>query len=124
MGRREIDRFVADVRNNRGLLQELAEGVIGLGHFVDRVKQAGYKFTVEEAKAYIREQHHPQITDDELEQVVGAGVSNVVTDTNAVTQAEAVTLAVEAQTVATTSTATAEAETVAAVVAVGVIVAS
>ena len=120
MSRKEIERFVADVRENRKVLEELSEGVIGLGHFVDRAKQAGYKFTVEEAKAYIREKHQPGISDDELEAVVGAGTS--VTNTNVASQAEAVTVAVEAQTAVSSTTAAAEAEV--AVVAAGVIVAS
>jgi len=116
----EIDRFVGDVRANRNLLNQLSDGVIGLGHFVDRAKQAGYSFTVEEAKDYIRTNHKPDISDEELEQVVGGG--SVSTNTNVSTQAEAVTAAVEASHAATTTNVGAEAEV--GVVAVGVIVAS
>ena len=116
MSRAEIDRFVGDVRANRELLTELSDGIIGLGHFVDKAKQRGYRFTVEEAKAYIRERHGSAVTDAQLEAVVGGGSTNVSTE------AEAVTVAVEASVAATTTTAAAEAEV--SVAAVGVIVAS
>lgn len=117
MSRAEIDRFVGDVRANRKLLEELSDGVIGLGHFVDKAKQRGYRFTVEEAKGYIREIHGSKVTDASLERVAG-GVS--VTNTNVATQAEAVTAAVELSHAATTTNAAGEVE----VVAVGVIVAT
>lgn len=120
MSKAEIDRFVGDVRANRKLLDDLSDGVIGLGHFVDRAKQAGYSFSVEEAKEYIRANHKPDISDDELDAVVGGGT--VGTNTNVATQAEAVTAAVEESHVATSTNAGAEAEV--GVVAVGVIVAS
>ncbi len=120
MSKAEIDRFVGDVRSNREMLNELADGVIGLGHFVDRAKQAGYDFTVEEAKEYIRANHKPDITDDELNQVVGGG--SVSTNTNVATQAEAVTAAVADSHAAAATNVGAAAEV--GVVAVGVIVAS
>lgn len=120
MSRAEIDRFVKDVRGNKQLLSELSGGVIGLGHFVDKAKQKGYRFTTDEAKAYIREVHAPGISDDKLEAVVGGG--STATNTNTVTQAEAVTAAVEVSHAATTTNVGAEAEV--GVVAVGVIVAS
>jgi len=120
MSRAEIDRFVTDVRGNRELLQELSDGVIGLGHFVDKAKQRGYRFSVEEAKDYIRERHGAAVSDEKLEAVVGGG--SVGTNTNVATQAEAVTAAVEYTHVATSTNAGAEAEV--GVVAVGVIVAS
>jgi len=116
----EIDRFVGDVRANRELLDQLSDGVIGLGHFVDRAKQAGYTFTVDEAKEYIRANHKPDISDDELDRVVGGG--SVSTNTNVATQAEAVTAAVEESHAVSTTNVGAEAEV--GVVAVGVIVAS
>lgn len=118
MSKAEIDRFVGDVRENRELLSELSDGVIGLGHFVDKAKQRGYRFTVEEAKDYIREKHG--VSDQNLEAVVGGG--SVSTNTNVATQAEAVTAAVEYSHAATSTNAAAEAEV--GVVAVGVIVAS
>jgi hypothetical protein len=120
MSRAEIDRFVTDVRGNRELLQELSDGVIGLGHFVDKAKQRGYPYSVEEAKDYIRERHGAAVSDEKLEAVVGGGSTS--TNTNVDTQAEAVTAAVEASHAATTTNVGAEAEV--GVVAVGVIVAS
>lgn len=120
MSRAEIERFVKDVKGNRKLLEQLSAGVIGLGHFVDKAKQAGYDFTVAEAKEYIRSEHKPDISDSELEAVVGGGA--VSTNTNVATQAEAVTVAVEESHVGTSTNAGAEAEV--GVVAVGVIVAS
>jgi hypothetical protein len=120
MSRAEIDRFVTDVRGNRELLQELSDGVIGLGHFVDKAKQRGYRFSVEEAKDYIRERHGAAVSDEKLEAVVGGG--SVGTNTNVATQAEAVTMAVEYTHAATSTNVGAEAEV--GVVAVGVIVAS
>lgn len=120
MSKAEIDRFVNDVKSNRELLKELSDGVIGLGHFVDKAKQRGYRFTVEEAKSYIRARHGSKVTDESLEAVVGGG--SVSTNTNVATQAEAVTAVVEESHAATTTNAAAEAEV--GVVAVGVIVAS
>lgn len=121
MSQAEIERFVRDVRQNDQLLRELAEGSIGLGHFVDKAKQRGYSFTLAEAKQYIRQHHAPRATDEQLEKVVG-GVSYTYTATNVATAAEAAATAVEAQTVATTTTGAAEAEV--GVAAVAVIVAS
>ncbi len=120
MSKAEIDRFVGEVRANQEFLTELSDGVIGLSQFVDRAKKAGYDFTIDEAKAYIRTNHHPNLSDDELEKVVGGG--SVSTNTNVATQAEAVTVAVEESHVGTTTNVGAEAEV--AVAAVGVIVAS
>ena len=114
MSRAEIDRFVGDVRANRELLREVSDGIIGLGHFVDKAKQRGYRFTVEEAKAYIRERHGDAVSDEQLDAVVGAGTTSTTTDV--------ATAAVEVTVAATTTTAAAEAEV--AVTAVGVIVAS
>lgn len=116
MSRAEIDRFVTDVRANRELLRELSDGIIGLGHFVDRAKQRGYRFSVEEAKDYIRERGGGAVSDAQLEAVVGGGSTNTSTNVEAVSEAVEVTVA------ATTTTAAAEAEV--SVTAVGVIVAS
>jgi predicted ribosomally synthesized peptide with nif11-like leader len=120
MSKAELERFVSDARSNQEFLAELSEGVIGLSEFVSRASAKGYDFSIEEAKDYMRTNHHPELSDDELESVVGGG--SVTVTTNAATAAEAVTAAVEVQTAATTTTVGAEAEV--AVVAVGVIVAS
>lgn len=115
MSRAEIDRFVADVRSNRELLKELADGTIGLGHFVDKAKQRGYRFTVEEAKQYIREMHGSKVSEEALEAVVGGG--KVSTVSNVATATEAVTAVVEASHVTTTTNVDAEVEAVAVIIA-------
>ena len=124
MSQADIQRFVNDLKANQALLDEVKSGAVGLAAVVELAQARGYDITVDEAKAYIREQSSQELSDEQLDAVAGgkghhhhhsvgtkvsvAAVEAAVAVTTAVQTAEAVTTVAEAADVATTVEVAAE----------------
>jgi len=122
MSQADIQRFVSDLKDNQGLLNEVKSGAVGLAAVVELAQSKGYDITVDEAKAYIRGQANKELSDEQLDAVAGgkghhhsmgvkvavAAVEAAMAVTSAVQTAEAVTTVAEAADVATTAEAVAE----------------
>ncbi|MBT6403375.1 MAG: Nif11 family protein [Rhodospirillaceae bacterium] len=53
MSEADVDRFVADLKSDEGLRDELAGHASGIGSIVAFATDKGYDITTEEASAYI-----------------------------------------------------------------------
>ena len=125
MSQKDIQRFVSDLRENQSLLDEVKSGAVGLAAVVDLARAKGYDITVDEAKAYIRDQARQELSDDQLDAIAGGKGHHhhsVKVTVEAVEAVAVVTTAVEAAEAATT--AAAGAEVAAAAVAVVVVAAT
>jgi len=71
MSQVDIQRFVSDLKGNQALLDEVKSGAVGLGAVVELAQSKGYDITVEEAKAYIRDQANQELSDEQLDAVAG-----------------------------------------------------
>ena len=71
MSQADIQRFVSDLKDNQALLDEVKSGALGLAAVVDMARAKGYDITVDEAKAYIREQANQDLSDEQLDAVAG-----------------------------------------------------
>lgn len=91
MSRADIDRFVENLKSDPALLEQVKTGATGLASVVDLAKSKGYDVTIDEAKAYIDEQAHAELSDDQLDAVAGGkGGGSVQANTNVQTNVEAV----------------------------------
>jgi len=71
MSQSDIQRFVSDLKGNQALLDEVKSGGVGLAAVVELAQARGYDITVDEAKAYIRDQAGQELSDDQLDAVAG-----------------------------------------------------
>ena len=71
MSQADIQRFVSDLKGNPELLEGVKSGTVGLGAVVELAQAKGYDITVDEAKAYIRDQAKQDLSDDQLDAVAG-----------------------------------------------------
>jgi len=132
MSQADIQRFVSDLKENQTLLDEVKSGALGLGAVVELAQAKGYDITVDEAKAYIREQANQDLSDEQLDAVAGGKGhhKSVATSQFAVQTSDVVTSVAEAAEVVTSAVQAAEAATTAAagaevaVVAIAVVVAT
>jgi predicted ribosomally synthesized peptide with nif11-like leader len=111
MSQADIDRFVADLKDNPQMLEEIKAGATGLASIVEQAQAKGYDITVDEAKSYIREQANQDLSDEQLDAVAG-GKSHHHHTTAVATVEAAVTATTEATVAETTTTAAAETEVV------------
>jgi len=132
MSQADIQRFVSDLKENQALLDEVKSGAIGLEAVVELAQARGYDITVDEAKAYIRDQANQELSDEQLDMVAGGKghhhhhsvkvkVEVVVV---AVEAAAAVTTVAEAAEVASTAVEAAEVATTVGAAAEVVVVAT
>jgi len=70
MSQSEVERFIADIKDNKDMLGEL-QGSTGLAHVVEYASSKGYDLTLDEAKAYINAQANAELSDDQLDAVAG-----------------------------------------------------
>ncbi|MBL6934071.1 MAG: Nif11-like leader peptide family RiPP precursor [Alphaproteobacteria bacterium] len=129
MSQADIERFVSDLKSNAELLGELKSGSTGLASVVEFAAAKGYDISIDEAKAYVREQTKQELSDDQLDSIAGgkghhsvAVTTKVAVATQAVEAVAAATTAAEAAEVATTAAEAAEVATTVAVVAEGAVV--
>ncbi len=118
MSQQDLLRFEQDLKTNPELQSFVKEGATGLAALVERANAKGYDFTLDEAKALMKERGKGELSDAELGAVAGGG--STVTQT--VSVQTVATVSTEVQTVETTTTGAAEVEGVA--VAVGAVVAT
>jgi len=115
MSQADIQRFVSDLKGNQVLLDEVKSGAVGLGAVVELAQSKGYDITVDEAKAYIREQANQELSDEQLDAVAGGKGHHHHhhKSTQVSTYQTAVTVTTEAVTAETTAEVAAEVEAVA-----------
>ena len=110
MSQAEVDRFVADLKSNDDLRNEVTGAASGIGSVVEIAKGHGYDISVDEARSYIRDQASSDLSDEQLDAIAGGkghhSVSNV---TVAVQVQTAVTVTTEATTAETSADVAAEA---------------
>lgn len=118
MSQAEVERFVADLKNNEDLRNELSGHASGIGSVVAFAKDNGYDVSAEEAGAYIQAQAGRELSDEQLDAIAG-GKGSVPT-------ADAVFAVVQSTTSGSTTsqalTNTAEVAAVEAVVGAAVVV--
>lgn len=117
MSQAEVERFVADLKSNPALLEQVRSNAAGVDSVVGLAKEHGYDITVDEAKSYIQQQTSQDLSDAQLDAVAG-GKGHHHHSTSSVTQAVQVQTAATVTTEATTAETTAEvaAEAVAVIV--------
>ena len=71
MSQADVERFVADLKSNDELRDEVTGAAGGIGSIVEVAKDKGYDITVEEARDYIRSQASSELSDEQLDQVAG-----------------------------------------------------
>jgi len=78
MSASDIERFVADLKDNAEMLGELQKSSTGLTHVIDYAKGKGYDISLDEAQAYIKAQAKTELDDAQLDAVAagkgGGGV--------------------------------------------------
>lgn len=122
MSQSEVDRFVADLKEDAALRGELTGAAAGVASVVTFAQAKGYDITADEARDYIQGQTERELSDADLEAVAGGkGHHHSV---GAVTEVAAVQTVAAATTEATVAETTAEAVAEVGVVAVAAIVAT
>ncbi|PTE06301.1 Nif11-like leader peptide family natural product precursor [Mesorhizobium helmanticense] len=117
MSQSEVERFVDDLAKDDSLLEKVKRNATGLAWIVAIAKNHGYNFTLDEAKSYIQSRSPHELTDKQLDAVVGGKHnSNVATSTKVVQTAVVATTAVEVVEAGTTVAEAAEAVVVVAAV--------
>ena len=118
MSQSEVERFAGAVRADKTLQDELKKAAVSNEAIVDFAKSKGYNVTLDEVVAYV-EARKATLSAEDLDKVAGgkkksvtASVTNVEGVVEAIALAVTVTVAAEAQDVATSSTVAAEAECV------------
>ncbi|BBD41367.1 hypothetical protein Amn_pc00820 (plasmid) [Aminobacter sp. Y103A] len=123
MSQAEVERFVDDLAKDDSLLEKVKPYATGLASVVAVGKNHGYNFTLDEAKSYIQSRSPRELTDKQLDAIVGGKHhSSVATSTKVVQTTVVATSAVEAVEVATTVTSTAEVATTVTAAAEAVVV--
>ena len=103
MSAADIERFIADLKENASLLDEAKAVPSGLAAMAGFAQSKGYDISVDEAKTYISAKANAELSDSQLDAVAGGkGHHSVATST------------FEAAQVVTTAQAAAEVETIAA----------
>ncbi len=116
MSKAEIERFVSDMKTNDKLRGDLKAAQIDEAGIVGFAKSKGYDITAEEVKSHLGAKM-PHLSDEELDQVAGGGVTAVKTNVEqtveAATTEVTVTETTAAQDAEVTTTVAAVAELVA-----------
>jgi len=110
MSQADVDRFVADLKSNEDLRNEVTGAASGIGSVVEIAKSHGYDISVDEARDYIRSRASSDLSDEQLDAIAGGkghhSVSNVTAAVNVQT---AVNVTTEAGVAETTEAVAAEA---------------
>lgn len=110
MSQADVERFVANLKSNDELRNEVTGAASGIGSIVEVAKENGYDITVDEARDYIRSQASSELSDEQLDQIAGGkGHHSVSSVTQAVQVQTAATVTTEATTAETTVDVAAEA---------------
>ncbi|MBT5374041.1 MAG: Nif11-like leader peptide family natural product precursor [Rhodospirillaceae bacterium] len=71
MSQAEVERFIDDLKGDEALRADIASDPASLATAVKKANTNGYDFTIEEAKAFISAQAKAELSDEQLDQVVG-----------------------------------------------------
>lgn len=115
MSQSEVDRFVADLKDDAALREELTGSAAGVASVVAFAQGKGYDISADEARDYIQAQSQRNLSDAELDAVAG-GKSSHHGSTAVATVATVAAATTEAVAAATTVAGSAEVVAVAAVV--------
>ena len=115
MSMREVERFSKDLKSKPDLMAKVRPQATGLAAVVSVAAHHGYKFSLDDAKQFIKAKSPQPMSDKQLDAIAGGAT---VSQTNVVTQAEATVTAVAVTTGAAATTAAAAAEAVIVVVVV------
>ncbi|MDA0951589.1 MAG: Nif11-like leader peptide family RiPP precursor [Proteobacteria bacterium] len=97
MSQADIQRFVADLKSNADLRNEVTGSASGIGSVLEVAKEHGYDISVSEARDYIRSQASSELSDEQLDQIAGGkGHHSVSSATQAVQVQTAATFTTEA----------------------------
>jgi predicted ribosomally synthesized peptide with nif11-like leader len=91
MSQADIGRFIQDLQSNEQLRNEVKSGASGLASIVQIAKQHGYDVTVDEVKAYMRNQAPQDLSDEQLEALAGGAGDAAVATSLQQTQTQVVT---------------------------------
>lgn len=98
MSQSDVERFIADLKNDEKLRNELSSSAAGIGSVVAFAESKGYDVSAEETADYIQSQAGRDLSDEQLDAIAGGKGHhhhNVLeTTTNVETTVEAVTEAV------------------------------
>jgi predicted ribosomally synthesized peptide with nif11-like leader len=102
MSQSEVERFVADLKSDAALREDLKGSAAGVASVVEFAQARGYDIGVDEARQYIQAQTSNDLSDAELDHVAGgkghhstsvSTVQTVQTATSISTAAEVATIA-------------------------------
>jgi predicted ribosomally synthesized peptide with nif11-like leader len=71
MSQADVDRFVAELKSDATMMDELKGSSTGLASVVEFASSKGYDISIDEAKAYIKDQAKQELSDDQLDSVAG-----------------------------------------------------
>jgi len=81
MSQSEVERFIADIKDDKALRADMASNPASLAAIVEKAKAKDYDFTLDEAKAFASAQAGKELSDEELDQVAGGKGSSSNTET-------------------------------------------
>ena len=87
MSQSEVERFVADLKSDAALREDLQGSAAGVASVVVFAQSRGYDIGADEARQYIQAQTSSELSDDTLDHVAGGkgGGSSAVQTTQTVT---------------------------------------
>jgi predicted ribosomally synthesized peptide with nif11-like leader len=71
MSQSEVERFVADLKSDASLREDLQGSAAGVASVVEFAQSRGYDIGVDEARQYIQAQTGSELSDAELDHVAG-----------------------------------------------------
>jgi predicted ribosomally synthesized peptide with nif11-like leader len=71
MSQSEVERFVADLKSDASLREDLQGSAAGVASVVEFAQSRGYDIGADEAKQYIQAQTSSELSDSELDHVAG-----------------------------------------------------
>lgn len=83
MSQADIVRFIADLKSNDELRNEVTGTASGLESVVGVAREHGYDITVDEARDYVRSQASSELSDEQLDQIAGGKSGSSSTATSA-----------------------------------------
>lgn len=86
MSQAEAERFVADLKQDSGMLEELKTQATSIDAVAEFARGKGYDLSADDARAYIQAQASHELTDQELDAVAGGKSSTNITIPGVVTQ--------------------------------------
>lgn len=116
MAMSEVERFSKDLKSKPDLMAKVKPHATGLASVVSVAANHGYKFSLDDAKQFIKAKSPQPLSDKQLDAIAGGGATAV--NTNVEANAEAVANAVAVSNAGAATNVGAAAEVVAVIAAV------